>query len=422
MAQRARQARVAERPTRSDATAEAVRPRLFDRDPLFRLLDPYLSANWRRLWLVLCAYLVVTVGALVAVAALNGTLTSPSLERDFNIDVHRFPAFSWFAGTDLPKDSTSSTAIPLLRDYSLLLAAIFVSVHTTLLHRQWHSLGSFSRDLWESGSIRPGALPGGSIDEFDAETDRLMHQPLWYVIPLVISGALVALVYDTLQRKGIYASLDPGTPDWQRDAFRNWWANGDEGMSAKYLECLFLFWTFYYILRHNVIGVVAQLRLRVLFPMRAVRSTFDFGAPGADLETARRTMALMIRQVATSTILLAFPFFMLLLACPDGVQDFVAFFALIFIVLSPSYIIMPTMRFNRHVALAYDEVHAQLAVREQEARQTKRSNDLILVTLDRLRLADAPRTLLSTVQVLAFSVIYLIPVATFFDWGLQRLL
>jgi hypothetical protein len=156
--------------------------------------------------------------------------------------------------------------------------------------------------------------------------------------------------------------------------------------------------------------------------MRAVRSTFDFGAPGADLETARRTMALMIRQVATSTILLAFPFFMLLLACPDGVQDFVAFFALIFIVLSPSYIIMPTMRFNRHVALAYDEVHAQLAVREQEARQTKRSNDLILVTLDRLRLADAPRTLLSTVQVLAFSVIYLIPVATFFDWGLQRLL
>ena len=398
------------------------RPRLYARDPVFRTLAPYLEENWRRLWFVFAAYIGLVLGAMLLVAAVSGSLTSGTLGRDFGIDVHRFPVFAWFAGEELPRDNISSLTIPFLRDYALIVAAVFICLHTTLLHRQWHSLGGFASDLWKTGSIRPDALPDGSIEVFDAETDRLMHNGFGYALPLVLAGALVLFVYDALERKGIYASLDPGTPNWQHGAFRHWWANGDEGVSAKFAECAFLLWTFYYILRHNVIGVVAHLRLRRLFPLRAPRSTFDFGAPGADLEKARRVMALMIRQVATSTLLLVVPFFMLLVASPEGVQDFVAFFALIFVVLSPSYIVLPTLRFNQHVALAYDEMHKQLAAREVAAQRSNRTNELVLVTLDRVRLTDAPRTLLSTVQVLAFAVLYLIPIVTFFDWGFQRLL
>ena len=125
-------------------------------------------------------------------------------------------------------------------------------------------------------------------------------------------------------------------------------------------------------------------------------------------------------QVASSVLIMGFNLLLAYYIMPTGTARFLIPFFLIFFVLNPLYIFVPTILINRHIRLSNLHRIGTLRERLAKAEDTTDTMQVNLLKLELSRVRVLPTELFSITRAISFFVLYLIPTILFLDWVVEK--
>lgn len=386
-------------------------------DPVFAVCENRQIEGW---FIFVMIYVAVFFIPKFLLAFSNGMLTSPTLSEDFSADLRRFPLFRMTLKIPADRLPLSTPAIPYLRDYVDIAVGVLMALHMALLHSKWRNLSLFLPQLWSDGILNRRVIREDSYERITRRYDKRANSAPCYLLPLAFAVAGAAAFFWLFQTSGIYSSLSPGLPGWERLAWQRWWANPMNGKGAFLFEASWISFILYYMFRHNVIGCVALLTIRDLVTGSRRRSVLALDPDHADGHGGIGRLRDIVFQVFGSVAIMGFSLLLAYFMVPSGAAQVLAPFLGIFLCLNPLYIVVPVVVTNREIKAFRDEA-LRAGHRQLDAAKAGMDRERILVLRSDIeRIERLPKALISPGEILTFLILYLIPLVLFWDWVLGK--
>ncbi len=377
-------------------------------------------------------YLCVFFIPILILNFFSDTITSPSLASDFVQDLQYFPIFRIINAvcrlSHLPITGTPAVpqsapvSLPYLRDYCLISVQVLMAAHMALIHKQWHNISIALPSMWESRVINRKVLPKKQYTELLEGFDRLFNHRGWDVLCYALSAVLTALLFWSFASHGMASGLNPTrTSAWELNAYAGWWSNHLHHPAAFVVNVLMIWVILFYMLRHNVVGVLSiYMTMVVLKKGKSISQLFHLQTHHPDqvggIGIIRRIMLLVYLSITIMGFALLFTYYSITSA-PDLRFYILIPFAFIFFILNPFYLLSLHTAFRRLVTSCKHE-------RINELRKSLQQLDLAtesaqrLVILDELKEYEAlPIYLFRTSRLMLFLVTYILPTILFVDWA-----
>lgn len=439
---------------------------MYRNDPILLYFNDRKAGFFGRL----AFFLALFLGTKVAVSALAGTLTSPAIGKDVAFDANTYmlaQAPSWVIGflarafppgtfdrtlellpiqpafkTAALSVAQSHAAIPYLRDYVDISLMVLMAVHSALLFRHWTIMSEAPQTMWDEGVINRKMFTAKELRLLIAKYDRKFNDWRIDVACFAVSFAATWGLYAVIARQGLYGSLVPASRDaasWQALAYQAWWGNPAFGLPAVVVQWFVACVIIYYMLRHNVNGVLIVRMLAELLKhdkgsrredsVLVLRPGHHDGVAG--IGTVRRILI----YVYSSVLIMALCLFLLLLYVPQGLGYVLAPFFAVFLLANPYYIFIPLHLLHKRMRDQRNDMVDRLrpkleAVRAQVLAHTlEEGTRLEPLLIERYRVLKEEYELISSMPTLVFSpqrsliyiALYIVPILLLIDLIMQRM-
>lgn len=333
---------------------------VYRRDFLFKRLEPWVERH--RVYTVGATYAAVLIAIKALLALFSGGLTTPTLGTDLSVDLTRFPPYRLLTTPlGLSTSQVSSSAIPYLRDHADLLVTVFLAFNLAILQKQWYHISTFTRRLWRLQALRKDPAFYRSFQE---RCEGQFNSWYSYALCLVGAFALTFGILFVLTNEGMYSALNPGRGrQWELSASQSWWANPEHGLLPFLFQVAWLLTMTYYVLRQNVVGVLAVRNGRELLRKQTepVLNVTPSNC-GDVLELLRSLLVSIYASIILTTASLMMLYFIL----PSGAaRALVVPLLLICLICNPLYVFVPWQLLNTQLAHSVETARVNIR-REQE--------------------------------------------------------
>ena len=409
---------------------------------------------------VFLGLLVITLGVKILIAAISGTLISPSLANDLAMDSANLPFLSlpaqgvrlmltafpsavgeWMwsvllsvaGGTYGEQTGSGVHVIPYARDYADPLLMILISLNLAFIHRHWRLISHAPTAMMKTGVLNSNVVKYKTFTAICKTADRRVNSRGSTVAIAAAAVTLIVVAYGVvIPRWGMYPLLQPGghaLGAWEKEAYAGWWAHPSRDVVGYVYQMLMMLAGAYYILRHNWVGVVSLLMLRALFKLdkgaSEDESTFKLIAYHSDGYAGLKPLQSIIVMVFLNVLVGSLIILTLLLYVPTGAAFLLLIYVFLLFALNPLFVILPLRAIHSEVQAQKDEraeeLNRYLQRLSKDLMDSKASYTDAELKLMEMRykikrdeltqLLNVPTHLFSFSRVLAFSAVYLIPIA-----------
>lgn len=362
----------------------------------------------------------------VAMSIASGCFSMPTLRSISANDLHRYAPLQsiWhlLRHTSVPH-AVNPPAIPYLRDYTELVLMVLMAGHMVLIHGQWHRLSEGVTRLYQAGVLNRAYFTEQKIRKITRTYDRRFNLDRWRLISTLGSLLLVGAVEYSAWCNGIYSGLNhPPVRGWEEAAYSGWWANPHHTLLWSYMSFVAVFLC-YYMIRHNIIGVLAVLLCyEVLHPTTHRNTLLHINVNHSDGIGGLGVLREIMSRVYLSAMIMGVALLMIYYCFGTGTAKALLPLYAIFFCMNPLYTILPLYVINRQVnASKSQQIQSLRRLLSKDHRGTVSGADALLIQNEIGKLEAFPGLLFSPRKLASFTFTYLIPIVLFVDWAVKGL-
>lgn len=338
------------------------------------LADPLLSAVYHRKVHRYYAVITIPLGFLammLGAAAIEGNLGSLN---DIGTGI-----LDYWKVLRSPANWTIEDGFPLLRDVASLIIALTLGVQTGNVYSQWEAIAAMGPSVTPNSGTGVLLDPQGVLaDEIDRANRFFERVGKLGPVTMLASWIAGILIISSLARNGVFSMLHPNNSNaFAADAYASWWARDTNVLGLMAYTCIGVMATYYLILQTAVGMRLMVLVVRISYHLNPLSLTNPL-RPNDDVQftmkeikddsfgwgSVARTPSTITTAVTVDLFALSFLVFQL--NWSKGL--WLAGFLVMFILLNPTYVLLPLACINSRVRAAREiESKSLISVRDDQS-------------------------------------------------------